>query len=298
MSSATTTLLQSDLPGLNLVRRGKVRDVYDLGEHFLIIATDRLSAFDVVLPNGIPDKGKVLTQLSIFWFNNLGVDHHLITADVSEMPSELHEFADQLEGRSMLCQKLKILPVECIVRGYLAGSGWKDYQKTQSVCGISLPEGLVQSSRLPEAIYTPTTKAEEGHDMPMTFEETVDELGSEHAEALRTMSLQVYGRAAEIAESRGIILCDTKFEFGLSADGKIILADEVLTPDSSRFWGREQYEPGKSQDSYDKQFVRDFLETLDWNKQPPGPELPEEVVEGTAQRYKEIYERITGQGWN
>ena len=298
MSSATSTLLQSDLPGLNLVRRGKVRDVYDLGEHFLIIATDRLSAFDVVLPNGIPDKGKVLTQLSIFWFNNLGVDHHLITADVSEMPSELHEFADQLEGRSMLCQKLKILPVECIVRGYLAGSGWKDYQKTQSVCGISLPEGLVQSSRLPESIYTPTTKAEEGHDMPMTFEETVDELGSEHAEALRTMSLEVYGRAAEIAESRGIILCDTKFEFGLSADGKIILADEVLTPDSSRFWDREQYEPGKSQDSYDKQFVRDFLETLDWNKQPPGPELPEEVVEGTAQRYKEIYERITGQGWN
>jgi len=298
MSSATTTLLQSDLPGLNLVRRGKVRDVYDLGEHFLIIATDRISAFDVVLPNGIPDKGKVLTQLSIFWFNNLGVDHHLITADVSEMPSELHEFADQLEGRSMLCQKLKILPVECIVRGYLAGSGWKDYQKTQSVCGLSLPEGLVQSSRLPEPIYTPTTKAEEGHDMPMTFQETVDELGSEHAEALRTMSLEVYGRAAEIAEARGIILCDTKFEFGLSADGKIILADEVLTPDSSRFWDREQYEPGKSQDSYDKQFVRDFLETLDWNKQPPGPELPEEVVEGTAQRYKEIYERITGQDWN
>jgi phosphoribosylaminoimidazole-succinocarboxamide synthase len=297
MSSTTSALLQTELPGLDLVRRGKVRDVYDVGEHFLIVATDRISAFDVVLPNGIPEKGKVLTRLSMYWFETLGVEHHLVTSDLKEMPAQLHAFSDQLEGRSMLVQKLKIMPVECVVRGYLAGSGWKEYQKVQSVCGVELPEGLVLSSRLPEPTYTPTTKADGGHDMPMTFQETVEELGSEKAEALRDLSLDIYSRAADVAEDRGIILCDTKFEFGLAPDGEIILADEVLTPDSSRFWNRATYEPGKSQDSYDKQFVRDYLETLDWNKQDPGPELPDEVVEGTAQRYREIFELITGDPW-
>lgn len=298
MSSTSSALLQTELPGLELVRRGKVRDVYDVGEHFLIVATDRISAFDVVLPNGIPDKGKVLTRLSLYWFETLGVEHHLVTTDVNEMPAQLHVFADQLEGRSMLVRKLKIMPVECVVRGYLAGSGWKEYQKVQSICGVPLPEGLMLSSRLPEPIFTPTTKAEAGHDMPMTFEETVEELGAERAEDLRSLSLDVYSRAADVAEDRGIILCDTKFEFGLAPDGTIVLADEVLTPDSSRFWDRDTYEPGRSQDSYDKQFVRDFLETLDWDKQPPGPELPDNVVEGTSERYREIFERITSESWN
>ena len=298
MSSTSSALLQTELPGLELVRRGKVRDVYDVGEHFLIVATDRISAFDVVLPNGIPDKGKVLTRLSLYWFETLGVEHHLVTTDVNEMPAQLHVFADQLEGRSMLVRKLKIMPVECVVRGYLAGSGWKEYQKVLSICGGPLPEGLMLSSRLPEPIFTPTTKAEAGHDMPMTFEETVEELGAERAEDLRSLSLDVYSRAADVAEDRGIILCDTKFEFGLAPDGTIVLADEVLTPDSSRFWDRDTYEPGRSQDSYDKQFVRDFLETLDWDKHPPGPELPDNVVEGTSERYREIFERITSESWN
>ena len=298
MSSTSSALLQTELPGLELVRRGKVRDVYDVGEHFLIVATDRISAFDVVLPNGIPDKGKVLTRLSLYWFETLGVEHHLVTTDVNEMPAQLHVFAAQLEGRSMLVRKLKIMPVECVVRGYLAGSGWKEYQKVQSICGVPLPEGLMLSSRLPEPIFTPTTKAEAGHDMPLTFEETVEELGAERAEDLRSLSLDVYSRAADVAEDRGIILCDTKFEFGLAPDGTIVLADEVLTPDSSRFWDRDTYEPGRSQDSYDKQFVRDFLETLDWDKQPPGPELPDNVVEGTSERYREIFERITSESWN
>ena len=292
-------LFQTDLPGFDLVRRGKVRDVYDLGEHFLIVATDRISAFDVVLANGIPDKGKVLTRLSVFWFDRLGIDNHLVTAQVSDMPAELHAHAEQLEGRSMLARKLKILPVECVVRGYLAGSGWKEYQKSQSVCGIALPAGLEESSRLPEPIFTPTTKAEVGHDEAMTFEEVVAEVGADRAEELRSRSLDVYTSAADVARERGVILCDTKFEWGVDpgGEGSVILADEVLTPDSSRYWDAKSHQSGRSQESYDKQFVRDYLEGVDWNKQPPGPTLPDEVVEGSARRYREIYERITGESW-
>lgn len=295
----SSVVLQTELPGLNLVRRGKVRDVYDLGEHFLIVATDRISAFDVVMPNGIPEKGKILTQLSVFWFDLLGVKNHLITADLKEMPENLHAFSDQLDGRSMLVEKLHILPVECIVRGYIAGSGWKDYKRSQSICGIQLPEGLQESEKFPEPLFTPTTKAEEGHDEAITFEEMIatEGVGQERAEALRDLSLDVYTRAADKARELGVILCDTKFEWGVNADGEIILADEVLTPDSSRYWDVNAYSPGKGQESYDKQYVRDYLGTLDWDKTPPGPTLPDEVVEGTASKYREIYQKLTGKAW-
>lgn len=298
--SKNSALLQSELEGIALVGRGKVRDLYDLGDSLLVVATDRLSAFDVVLPDGIPDKGKVLTRLSVFWFETLEVLHHLITDDLAEMPRELQRFADQLEGRSMLVRKLEIFPVECVVRGYLAGSGWREYQRSQSVCGVELPSGLVESDRLAEPIFTPTTKATAGHDMPMTFAEVETAVGEEAAVSLRDRSLEIYRSAAAVAASRGVILTDTKFEWGRpsgSGGANVVLADEVLTPDSSRFWDAESYRRGQSNEAYDKQYVRDYLDGLDWDKTPPGPDLPGEVIEGTARRYREIYERLTGRRW-
>jgi phosphoribosylaminoimidazole-succinocarboxamide synthase len=297
----SAALLQSELPGIKLIGRGKVRDLYDLGEHLLIVASDRISAFDVVLPNGIPEKGKILTRLSVFWFAKLGVPHHLVTAEVEEMPKPLHRFAEQLEGRSMLVRRLEIFPIECVVRGYLAGSGWNDYQKTASISGVKLPPGLRQSERLPAPIFTPTTKAKTGHDLPMSFAEVEAAVGAAAAARLRDSSLEVFRRATEIAGQKGIILADTKFEWGRdpkAEDGAPILADEVLTPDSSRFWAAASYQTGRDNESFDKQFVRDYLNGLDWDKTPPAPELPPEVIEGTARRYREIYERITGERWS
>jgi phosphoribosylaminoimidazole-succinocarboxamide synthase len=288
-------LLQTQLGDLKPTRRGKVRDIYDLGENLLMVTTDRLSAFDVVMPTGIPTRGVILTQLSLFWFDFVKniVPNHLITADVAQFPPPLPDFADQLEGRSMLVKKAQVVPIECVVRGYLAGSGWKEYQKSQSVCGIALPSGLRESDRLLEAIFTPATKEETGHDENITQQRMFDLIGRELGERLMDVSLKIYQRACEHALSKGIIIADTKFEFGLS-DGQVILVDEALTPDSSRFWDAATYEPGRSQDSFDKQFVRDYLETLDWNKEPPGPELPPESVAKTLEKYQEAYRRIVG----
>ena len=289
-------ILETNLPGLTLVRRGKVRDLYDLGEHFLVVASDRISAFDVVLPNGIPDKGKVLTKLSSFWFRLLDVPHHLITDDLARMPKVLHKFEKELRGRSMLVEKLKMFPVECVVRGYLVGSGWNDYRRSGGICGIGLPTGLRESDRLPEAIFTPSTKAEEGHDENIGFAEVEKAVGADRARELRQKTLEVYRAAVEHALSKGIIIADTKLEWGLRPEGgPVVLADEVLTPDSSRFWSADSYEPGKSQASLDKQYVRDYLLGLDWDRTPPGPELPEKVVAETSRRYREIYERLTGE---
>ena len=289
-------VLRTELPGLPLVRRGKVRDLYDLGEHFLVVASDRISAFDVVLPNGIPDKGKVLTKLSSFWFRLLDVPHHLITDDLARMPKALQRFEKELRGRSMLVEKLKMFPVECVVRGYLVGSGWSDYRRTGGICGIKLPQGLRESDRLPEAIFTPSTKAEEGHDENIGFAEVEKAVGDERARELRQKTLEVYRAAVEHALSKGIIIADTKLEWGLRPEGgPVVLADEVLTPDSSRFWAADGYEPGKAQASLDKQYVRDYLLGLDWDRTPPGPELPEKVVAETSRRYREIYERLTGE---
>jgi phosphoribosylaminoimidazole-succinocarboxamide synthase len=287
-------LLQSELPFP--VRRGKVRDVYDLGKQLLIVATDRISAFDCVMPNGIPDKGKVLTQLSSFWFRKYqdGFDHHLLATEVRDMPAQLQPYASQLAGRAVLVKKTTVVPIECVARGYLAGSGWKEYQKTQSVCGVKLPAGLRQCDKLPEPIFTPATKEEGGHDINISFEETVSRVGADLAEALRKHTLSLYGLAADYARGRGIIIADTKFEFGRLSDGKLILIDEVLTPDSSRFWPAERYEPGRDQESFDKQFVRNWLETQTWDKNPPAPPLPEEVVQGTRAKYVEAYEQLTG----
>lgn len=291
-------LLKSEIPDIPC-RRGKVRDVYDLGDQLLVVASDRISAFDVVLPNGIPEKGKVLTRLSVFWFEKLGVSNHLLTADVNEMPAAVQPYADQLAGRSMLVTKLDMLPVECVVRGYISGSGWKDYQESGAICGISLPEGLIESDRFPEPIFTPSTKAEVGHDENISFEAVAKEVGADRAMQLRDETLDVYSRAADYARERGIILADTKLEWGVSqADGPLVLADEVLTPDSSRFWPADQYTPGKSQPSFDKQYVRDYLRGLDWDRTPPGPELPEEIVQETSRLYIEIYERLTGESWS
>jgi phosphoribosylaminoimidazole-succinocarboxamide synthase len=288
-------LLQTDLPGVTLWRRGKVRDVYDLGDRLLVVATDRLSAFDVVLPTGIPGKGIVLTQLSLFWFSLLRdvIPNHVLTADVSEYGPGLAKHRDQLEGRSMIVVKTDVLPVECVVRGYLVGSGWKDYKASGKVCGIPLPPGLRESDRLVPPIFTPATKAETGHDENIPFETMEATVGKARAEEARAVSLEIYSRARAHAEARGIILADTKFEFGVR-DGKMIWIDEALTPDSSRFWPREGYAPGRSQPSFDKQFVRDYLETLSWNKQPPGPELPREVVTRTVEKYQEAFERLRG----
>jgi phosphoribosylaminoimidazole-succinocarboxamide synthase len=288
-------ILNTELPDLRLLRRGKVRDIYDLDEHLLLIATDRLSAFDVVLPDGIPGKGRVLTQISIFWFRQMEdiVSNHIEAVDVKSFPAELQKYAKILEGRSMLVKKTKPLSVECIVRGYLSGSGWKEYQKTGMVCGIKLPAGLVESSRLAEPIFTPSTKADEGHDINISFDEVQKIVGGGLAQKLRETSLSIYSKAREIAERRGVIIADTKFEFGLYGN-ELIIIDEILTPDSSRFWSLKDYVPGRSQDSYDKQIVRDYLMTLDWNKTYPGPALPKEIIEKTAMRYGEILKIITG----
>jgi phosphoribosylaminoimidazole-succinocarboxamide synthase len=286
----------TELPGLKLLSRGKVRDVYDLGRELLLVATDRLSAFDHVLPNPIPDKGKVLNQISAFWFarTQRTVLNHVLATDVDDFPPALHPHASVLAGRSMLVKKLTMFPVECVARGYLAGSGWKEYQAAQSVCGIPLPPGLKESSRLPEPIFTPATKEETGHDENISFERVVQIVGKEHAEALRDTTLSIYREASAYAATRGILIADTKFEFGLDENGTLTLADEVLTPDSSRFWPAEGYTPGRVQPSYDKQFVRDWLESIGWNKQPPVPTLPAEVVEGTRKRYLEIFTILTG----
>ncbi len=296
VDTKTPPLVQTTLPGVPLWKRGKVRDVYDLGDKLLVVATDRLSAFDVVLPTGIPGKGRLLTQMSLFWFDLLKdvVPHHVLSADVGEYPAELVAFADQLEGRSMLVVKTDVLPVECVVRGYITGSGFKDYKKTGSVCGIALREGLRDSERLEPAIFTPATKAETGHDENISFETMVATVGRERAADARRVSLELYERARAHAEARGIILADTKFEFGVR-DGRLIWIDEALTPDSSRFWPRDAYAPGRSQASFDKQFVRDYLETLDWDKKPPGPELPPEVVARTVEKYVEAYGRLRGE---
>jgi phosphoribosylaminoimidazole-succinocarboxamide synthase len=278
-----------------LWRRGKVRDVYDLGDRLLIVTTDRLSAFDVVLPTAIPDKGRVLTQLSLFWFRLLAdlIPHHVIASEVGEYPAELHPYRNQLEGRSMLVMKTDPLPVECVVRGYITGSGWKDYKKTGSVCGIPLPAGLRESERLDPPLFTPSTKAETGHDENIAFQEVETLIGAERAREVRDVTLAIYGRARAHAETRGILLADTKFEFGVK-DGRLIWIDEALTPDSSRFWPSVGYAPGKSQPSFDKQFVRDYLETLSWDKTAPGPELPDDVVARTRAKYREAYALITG----
>jgi phosphoribosylaminoimidazole-succinocarboxamide synthase len=294
--SEQKVLLESNLPGVKLYSRGKVRDVYEVsGERLLIVATDRLSAFDVVMSEGIPDKGKVLTQLSVFWFNFLNgvVAHHFLTADVRDYPTELQPFASQLEGRSMLVKKTEAFPVECVVRGYLAGSGWKDYQKTGAVCGIKLRSALSESARLESAIFTPATKAKEGHDLNISWDQMAGMIGRDAAATLRDRSIEVYSRAREYGESRGVIIADTKFEWGIY-EGETILIDEVLTPDSSRFWPVDGYAAGRSQPSYDKQFVRDYLERTDWNKTPPPPHLPAEIITRTVEKYHEAYERLAG----
>lgn len=274
-------------------RRGKVRDIYDLGPYLLIVSTDRISAFDWVLSPGIPDKGRVLTQLSEFWFSRLNQPHHLISTDVARMPLAPLAHRDELIGRSMLVRKAEIVPIECVVRGYLAGSGWKEYRQSGTVCGVALPPGLVECSRLPEPIFTPATKEASGHDINISFPEMVERVGPETADALRDRSLQVYRTAAEHAARVGILLADTKFEWGY-ADGELMLCDEVLTPDSSRFWPADAYQPGRGQVSFDKQFVRDWLEQSGWDKNSPPPELPAEVVARTRGKYVEAFERLTG----
>ena len=295
--SAATTLLQTSLSDLKLLRRGKVRDVYVVDDHsLLIVATDRISAFDCVLPTPIERKGEVLTALSEFWFEQLKdvVANHLIESDVEAMPPAVQRHAQTLRGRSMLVRRAEVFPVECVVRGYLVGSGWKDYKRTGSVCGHILPEGLVESAKLPEAIFTPSTKAEVGHDENITEDQVRELIGAEKTALLRDTSLRLYSEAHDYAQQRGIIIADTKFEFGLDKDGKLLLVDEVLTPDSSRFWPADEYQPGRSQPSFDKQFVRDYLETLDWDKKPPAPSIPNEIAAATTARYLEAYRLLTG----
>jgi phosphoribosylaminoimidazole-succinocarboxamide synthase len=288
-------LLQTDFPDLNLYARGKVRDLYALDGQLLFVATDRISAFDYVLGTGIPEKGRVLTQLSLFWFDFLKniVQNHLITANVDEYPASLRKHADALRGRSMLVKKAQMIDIECVARGYLSGSGWKEYQKTGAVCGIKLPAGLKESDKLPEPIFTPATKAVTGHDENISFEEMVKHTGRELAEQLRDLTLKIYSTAADYAAGKGIIIADTKFEFGRTADG-IVLADEVLTPDSSRFWPADKYLPGRTQESFDKQFVRDYLEAIKWNKQPPAPSLPDNVARKTSEKYIQAYKTVAG----
>jgi phosphoribosylaminoimidazole-succinocarboxamide synthase len=290
-----------NLPGIKKLRSGKVREVFDLGETLLFVATDRLSAFDVVLPDPIPNKGAVLNQLSAFWFKHFDnsemprkqrIGHHFVTAKFDEFPAELQQFRKQLAGRSMIVRKTKPLPVECVVRGYLAGSGWGEYQKSQSVCGEKLPAGLKLASLLPEPIFTPATKSEAGHDLNISMNECRQILGNEVAERVRDLSLQIYVAGRDHAAQRGIIVADTKFEFGM-VDGNLLLIDECLTPDSSRFWPKDQYVVGQSPPSFDKQFVRDYLETLDWDKTPPGPRLPKDVIEKTSAKYLEAFRRLT-----
>ena len=290
---AYPAISQTDFSGLKLLARGKVRDIYDLGDRLLIVATDRLSAFDVVLPTPIPDKGRVLTQLSLFWFDKLAglVPHHVISA--TDFSGELAPYQNALNGRAMLVRRTEPIPIECVARGYISGSGWKDYRATGKVCGIPFPAGLKESDKLPEPIFTPATKATSGHDENISFEETAERIGRPLAGRLRDITLEVYRRASEYAAARGIIIADTKLEFGL--DGKeLVWIDEALTPDSSRFWPASSYEPGKAQPSFDKQFVRDYLERIGWSKQPPAPVLPPDVVNGTRAKYREAYERLTG----
>jgi len=284
---------QTDFPALQLRSRGKVRDLYEVGEDLLIVATDRLSAFDVVLPTPIPDKGRVLTQLSLFWFETLRevVPNHVLTA--TDFTGPLAPYRKQLQGRAMLCRRTQPLPIECVVRGYLSGSGWKDYRTSGHICGIALPPGLRESDRLPEPIFTPATKATSGHDENIMFDEVAARVGQELAERVREISLELYHRAVALAEPRGILIADTKFEFGLIKD-ELIWIDEALTPDSSRFWPAESYEPGRGQPSFDKQYVRDYLEHIGWSKQPPAPELPGEVVAATQAKYREAYRKLTG----
>ena len=291
-----SVLLQTDFPDLELFASGKVRDVYQLGaDHLLFVATDRISAFDFVLATGIPNKGRVLTQISLFWFDFLKdlVPNHLVTADVSRFPAEVQKYSSQLRGRSMMVRRAEMFPVECVVRGHLSGSGWKEYKATGSVCGIKLPSGLRESEQLPEPIFTPATKATTGHDENISFEQMSKLVEPEDARQLRELSLAIYNKAANYARQKGIIIADTKFEFGRTAAG-ISLADEVLTPDSSRFWPADKYEPGMSQQSFDKQYVRDYLEEIHWNKQPPAPALPAEVARRTSEKYVESYRRLTG----
>jgi phosphoribosylaminoimidazole-succinocarboxamide synthase len=294
-SAQSRILLQTDFPELTLHARGKVRDLYSLNEQLLFVATDRISAFDYVLATGIPEKGRVLTQLSLFWFDFLKdvVKNHLVTARVEDYPAPLQKYADDLRGRSMLVNKAQMIDIECVARGYLSGSGWKEYQQTGAVCGIKLPTGLKESDKLPEPIFTPATKALSGHDENISIEEMAKRTGKELAEKLRDLTLKIYKTAADYAAGRGIIIADTKFEFGQTSQG-LILADEVLTPDSSRFWPADKYQPGKAQDSFDKQFVRDYLEAIKWNKQPPAPSLPEDVARKTSEKYIEAYRVVAG----
>jgi len=288
-------LFETNLPGLELVSRGKVRDIYSAGDSLVIVATDRLSAFDYILPTPIPDKGRVLTQISLFWMKLLGdmMPTHLISADIDDFPAPFRSFRDQLEGRSMLVKNAAMLPVECVARGYLSGSGWKDYKSTGAICGIPLPGGLRESDRLPQPVFTPATKATSGHDENVSFDDVARHIGLDVATRVRELTLAIYKRAADYAEGRGIIIADTKFEFGFIGDD-LVLADEVLTPDSSRFWPRDRYQPGGAQPSFDKQFVRDYLESIRWNKQPPAPALPDEVIRKTSDKYREAYRILTG----
>jgi phosphoribosylaminoimidazole-succinocarboxamide synthase len=290
-----TALLHTDLPFP--ARRGKVRDVYDLGDALLIVATDRISAFDCIMPNGIPDKGKILTSLSLFWFGKLrelGIATHLIASQLSEFPAILKPYSNQIAGRSMLVRKAAVIPIECVARGYLAGSGWKEYQHSQKVCGIRLPGGLRQCDKLPEPIFTPATKEESGHDINISLAGAAARIGADLARELQETTLRIYRWAADYAGQRGIIIADTKFEFGQLPNGSVILIDEILTPDSSRFWPASEYQPGHDQPSFDKQFVRNWLEAQPWNKTPPAPALPDEVAEGTRQRYAAAFQRLTG----
>jgi phosphoribosylaminoimidazole-succinocarboxamide synthase len=289
---------ETNLPDIPLLGRGKVRDIYDMGEHLLIVASDRLSAFDVIMPDPIPDKGRVLTQISVYWFDKMKdiTPNHLVAWEVADFPAKLKPYADQLEGRSMLVKKCQPLAIEAIVRGYIAGSGWKDYQKTGQVCGYDLPKGMKESDRLEEPLFTPSTKAELGeHDENISLEKAREIVGADLADEVASRALAIYKRAREMASEAGIIIADTKFEFG-TKDGELLLIDEVLTPDSSRFWPADDYQPGRGQKSFDKQFARDYLESIGFNKKPPAPKLPEEVIEGTRKRYLEALERLTGKG--
>ena len=291
-----TNVIKTDFPGLKIFKRGKVRDVYDLGDTLLMVATDRISAFDVVIPDPIPDKGKILTQISLFWFDLMKplLKNHIISSKTDDYPEDCKKYADILEGRSMLVKKTNPLPVECVVRGYISGSGWKSYQESGRICGIKLPEGLKESEKLAETIFTPSTKEEVGtHDVNIDFDETVNLIGKDIAEKVKSLSYEIYKKGAEIAEEKGIIIADTKFEFGLIED-EIILIDEVLTPDSSRFWPKETYRPGGSQESFDKQYLRDYLLSINWDQKPPAPPLPEEVIKNTRNKYIEALNKLTG----
>lgn len=291
-------VLKTDFPDLKLAGRGKVRDIYDLGDALLIVTTDRISAFDVIMNEGIPDKGYVLTQISAFWFRQMEdiIPNHIISTDVKEFPAACQKYAEILEGRSMLVKKAQPLPAECIVRGYISGSGWKDYKATGAICGITLPAGLVESDKLEEPIFTPSTKAELGtHDENISFDKMVEMVGRETAEKVRDVTIAIYKRARDIADTKGIIIADTKFEYGIY-DGRLIIIDECMTPDSSRFWPKDSYRPGGPQPSFDKQFLRDYLETLDWNKTAPAPPLPDEIVRKTGEKYMEALVRLTSSG--